>query len=783
MKTSTGSASQSFSFPVSNNNRRETLAALASTGGLVQRSPSFASLTTLEHSQSQSQSQSSSQISSAPLLSQYSASSRNPFDSRPSLSASRNLRVSFPEPESPDNLDDSGNYASASIISDIPLYIKNLWIAYSFWLCGGRPQDRIIISILLILFVGLLTALFTYNTIFSEPNSNNQFSQLPTTADIDNEILILNSDFPYDVSTDRTVSFSSDWYADRRYGIIIDAGSSGSRLLIYSWRKFNHPSYSSNSLPIIEKAFPSNSSQPWFKSIEPGLSSLSNTKLSKSSVQQYLEPILLFAASTIPAIAHQSTPIYLLATAGMRLISSDSRDKILKYACDTTLENFKFDIRSCSTQFRVISGEVEGIFGWVAINYLNSGFQIPNKQRPPPLPGSPSTFGFLDMGGASTQIAFEPIEEMKKLHADDLTKVVLRNVGGSDLEWLVFVSTFLGFGVNEARRNYLQELAVRAGFHFEETAKRRAETITQSFSKIENSTVPYDRKNSSIQDPCLSAGLVIKNDKYLSNLRSPQPLLHGTGSLLQCLSNLNSLLKKNVPCPEQPCLFNGVHAPIANFSKHRFMGISEYYYTPTSVSGAVHPQTGAYYFGEFVKSADQICQGPFDQLRESYMEAHGNISAIEELRLQLQCFKSAWVFEYYRTVLEILHDGFGIPKNELLDSSKTISLSTSAFTPINEINGFPISWTIGAMLFHVSSTIPPTLMSSEIAIVRQLLEISTLVVAILLGVIFWRRYRRIKASMNRRRSSRIAVTPLTSIWPNHMDEEILLGNIPIQEDI
>ena len=51
----------------------------------------------------------------------------------------------------------------------------------------------------------------------------------------------------------------------------------------------------------------------------------------------------------------------------------------------------------------------------------------------------------MDMGGASTQIAFVPSskEEIKK-HEEDLSKVILRNINGESQKWNVFSETWLG---------------------------------------------------------------------------------------------------------------------------------------------------------------------------------------------------------------------------------------------------------------------------------------------------------------------------------------------------
>ncbi|KAI8607126.1 nucleoside phosphatase GDA1/CD39, partial [Chytriomyces sp. MP71] len=457
------------------------------------------------------------------------------------------------------------------------------------------------------------------------------------------------------------------WYVDRHYGIVIDAGSSGSRLLIYSWKSSNNPVHNATSLPLIEKAFPDDR-KPWSKAIEPGISSLATQRLGTlptlKSVRKYLKPLLGFAAKSIPRHLHASTPVYLLATAGMRLVPQEAQDRILQYSCETVRKYYRFDLSGgCARQFRIISGEAEGIFGWVAVNYLHGGFEEPRLQRPPPREGSPSTYGFLDMGGASMQIAFEPRESMKMSHEQDLTRFTLRTAGGHNIHHEIFVTSFLGFGVNEARRRYLEGIALEA-----------------------DETTPAPPL---LQDPCLPHNLQIPPDRYTHRLRDPKPTLVGTGDLRRCLALVTPYLRKEAPCSHEPCLFNGVAAPITDFAQHRFIGVSEYYYTPRAVQGGA----GAYHFDEFVGNAEGICGSAWEELRGHA----GRLDAVEEGRLKLRCFKSAWV-------LEVLHDGFGIPRQETIGARG----GGEAFEPAKELNGFPISWTMGAMLFHVSSTIPPS---------------------------------------------------------------------------
>ena len=64
-----------------------------------------------------------------------------------------------------------------------------------------------------------------------------------------------------------------DWLAGRRFGIVIDAGSSGSRLQIYSWRdaqvvRIEEGPKAYRSLPKVEKG--TQDADGWVRKVEPG---------------------------------------------------------------------------------------------------------------------------------------------------------------------------------------------------------------------------------------------------------------------------------------------------------------------------------------------------------------------------------------------------------------------------------------------------------------------------------------------------------------------------------
>lgn len=68
------------------------------------------------------------------------------------------------------------------------------------------------------------------------------------------------------------------WLAGRRFGIVVDAGSSGSRLQIYSWKdprlvQSEKGTGIPNSLPKVDKG--TKDGEGWVSRIQPGMSQLS----------------------------------------------------------------------------------------------------------------------------------------------------------------------------------------------------------------------------------------------------------------------------------------------------------------------------------------------------------------------------------------------------------------------------------------------------------------------------------------------------------------------------
>lgn len=387
----------------------------------------------------------------------------------------------------------------------------------------------------------------------------------------------------------------------------------------------------------------------------------------------------------------------------MRLLPFPQQTSILNAACDFIRFHSDFRVESsssdwdhCGSSIRIISGEEEGLFGWIAVNYLMDEFTKKDDEQ--------TTYGFLDMGGASTQIAFEPSAE-ERTKTRNLIDVRLRLVGGEEIHHQVFVTTWLGYGTNQARERYLGQILARYEASME--------------SGDENDAGP-------VPDPCLPRDLHLQeNTAYPGHDDSHSRKNHdfiGTGSFEQCLGDVAPLLNKDAPCPDVPCLFNGVHVPQTDFSVSQFIGVSEYWYSSEHVFGL----GGAYNFEEFERAASDFCARKWDDITGQYEAAKADKSdsenekdpddprwsSIEDSRLQMQCFKSAWL-------VNVLHEGIGLPRivdwngnldegsDEVEDKAKEKGFGRPLMQSLDTIGDVAISWTLGKMVLEASREVPP----------------------------------------------------------------------------
>ena len=108
--------------------------------------------------------------------------------------------------------------------------------------------------------------------------------------------------------------------------------------------------------------------------MKPGISDLS---VNPTQVEAYMNPLLGSTKLTILEDKHVSTPIFLLATAGMRRLPEDQANVILGEVRKllTTKRNVHFCFRTM-IMARITAGQVEGIYGWVTVTFILGVFAL-----------------------------------------------------------------------------------------------------------------------------------------------------------------------------------------------------------------------------------------------------------------------------------------------------------------------------------------------------------------------------------------------------------------------
>lgn len=388
----------------------------------------------------------------------------------------------------------------------------------------------------------------------------------------------------------------------------------------------------------------------------------------------------------IPAESIPETPIFLLATAGVRLLKPTEQRVLLEQICTYARKHTKFLLPDCNLHIQVISGETEGLYGWIAANYLLGGFDKSIDHG-----NGHHTYGFLDMGGASAQIAFAPNATEAKKHAQDLKLLRLRTMDGMPEEYQVFTTTWLGFGMNEARGLYVKRL-------------------------MEASAAPGVKE---LPDPCLPKGITttLEGEENLKKKKnSKDPVLVGTGKFEECLRQTYPLLQKDVPCMDAPCLLKGIHVPGIDFSVNHFVGVSEYWHTTHEIFdfGEDHP----YDYTEYQTKVKEFCAQDWKSIDAGIKKGKWGEKVDHEKAVQV-CFKASWL-------TNIMYEGIGIPRlglevgeshnatgdhagkeNKLskVDKEKEKGF-LEPFQAVNKINGVELSWTLGKIVLYAASQIP-----------------------------------------------------------------------------
>uniref|UniRef100_A0A3Q0RKI5 nucleoside diphosphate phosphatase n=1 Tax=Amphilophus citrinellus TaxID=61819 RepID=A0A3Q0RKI5_AMPCI len=197
------------------------------------------------------------------------------------------------------------------------------------------------------------------------------------------------------------------------YGIMFDAGSTGTRIHIYKFIQKDP----GKCLPVLVNEM--------YHAVKPGLSSYKDDPEEGGNT---IRQLLKIAKKTVPEDDWRRTPVVLKATAGLRLLPEDKARALLREV------RHGFSLPSDSLTLSSLSSVMCSTCCLFAIGHLYS-----NTKR---------TVGILDLGGGSTQITFLP-KSKKTIQSAPSNYIASFNL--FDHTYQLYTHSYLGNGLFAAR--------------------------------------------------------------------------------------------------------------------------------------------------------------------------------------------------------------------------------------------------------------------------------------------------------------------------------------------
>uniref|UniRef100_UPI00398E4739 ectonucleoside triphosphate diphosphohydrolase 1 n=1 Tax=Pristiophorus japonicus TaxID=55135 RepID=UPI00398E4739 len=361
-----------------------------------------------------------------------------------------------------------------------------------------------------------------------------------------------------------------------KYGIVLDAGSSHTALYIYQW-----PAEKMNDTGLVQQLKCCNVKGP----------GISSYWMDVGAAGRSLKQCLDEAKETIPEQQHRETPVYLGATAGMRLLSlqNHTQSERLLHSVEEFISFYPFNFQGA----RIINGQDEGAFGWITINYLMENFLQDSAE------GNPETLGAMDLGGASTQITFVPDGKIES----EQSSLHFRLYGKS---YNMYTHSYLCYGKDQALKLLLEKLNVS------DNGTIFSPCFNKGYTRSINVTAFYN-------SPC-TPGQHSTTHQTVS--------LIGTGDSDQCSNHVRSIFNFT-SCTWSSCSFDGVYQPEV---QGRFGAFSAFYFVMkffNLVEGGPHDPD------KVKQILDKFCSRSWDEIQQTYL--------IKEKYLSEYCFSGHYI--------------------------------------------------------------------------------------------------------------------------------------------
>ncbi|XP_075068515.1 ectonucleoside triphosphate diphosphohydrolase 3 [Mixophyes fleayi] len=416
-----------------------------------------------------------------------------------------------------------------------------------------------------------------------------------------------------------------------KYGIVLDAGSSRTTVYVYQW-----PAEKENNTGVVSQTFKCNVNGLGISSFanEPGKAA--------NNIDNCMKKVI----NVIPFNQQNSTPAYLGATAGMRLLRL--KNESAAQGVLTSIENYfrtqPFDFRGA----HIITGQEEGVYGWITVNYLMGNFLEKNIWSMWVHPDGAETTGALDLGGASTQISFIP--EKSEQNPNNTLEVTLYGY-----KYNVYTHSFQCYGRDESEIRLLASL------------------VQGSSGKlhVENPCYPFNYKVNLTMSHTFGS---LCSAPFRPTNYNPDQLISfmGTGDPAQCLEKVSSLFNFTACHGEQDCSFDGVYQPMV---KGKFSAFSGFYYTANALN-----LTGNFHLNEFNSSMSSFCTHEWSKLPQF-------LSKFDEKYARSYCFSANYI--YYLLVHGYKFDSESWPRIQFQ----------------KEVGNSSIAWSLGYML-NLTNMIP-----------------------------------------------------------------------------
>ncbi|CAD2101227.1 adenosine-diphosphatase, putative [Plasmodium vinckei brucechwatti] len=486
--------------------------------------------------------------------------------------------------------------------------------------------------------------------------------------------------------------------------IIIDAGSTGTRVYIYDY-------ITSNDNKDIKIYIPSINYRT-----TPGLVYLLNSYFlnnEKDPFYDYFKKIKNFIYENVKKEERSSTVILIRASGGFRLLSISQSEKYVNFVKNYFFENFNDFLLIDQLLIKILSGKEEAILSYVSIYallerlkpspiiFINNHEEIKNEGKVTHNDinsvnknDDDHIIGVLESGGATAQIIIKVpdskmsediLNQMNYKHKENNKDDVIEENYKSknivkiklfDKNMYLYCKSYLSLGRQNAMKTYLH-YAVHE--HYE---KNNILNKQNQINKNETTSAANINQNKFITVPCFP-----KDFKFLINnlyktsideeleeydeqnkreLKDDEYVGIGTGDLNLCRKQIQTILNysKIDNLPFKIKKFIKLYG-IENF--HHFaidiLNIPETY-------NPIPLDTNMY-----LKKAEEICPLTIDEIRK-VVHPNANIE-----KAQTSCFGLTFLYEFMRHVLKI--------DNSIL------------FYSTNYVKKNNITWTIAALLINI----------------------------------------------------------------------------------